>query len=160
MAAKSKQIAFLLHQTNTIAHLVLQILSVIQTYQFSRMRILYMITAYNIIKQNKLKRKRRRMQVRRMLRKPRGFRYERSRTEDWWLKMVSDKASARSWKKIFRMSKESFQDLLAKISPFISPEPNSPNYRLMSAEKKLAVTLYYLKDTGSLWMTANTIGLH
>ena len=30
----------------------------------------------------------------------------------------------------------------------------------MSAEKKLAVTLYYLKDTGSLWMTANTFGLH
>ena len=30
----------------------------------------------------------------------------------------------------------------------------------MSAEKKFAVTLYYLKDTGSLWMTANTFGLH
>ena len=30
----------------------------------------------------------------------------------------------------------------------------------MSAEKKLAVTLYYLKDTGPLWMTANTFGLH
>ena len=58
------------------------------------------------------------------------------------------------------MSKESFQDLLAKISPFISPKLNSPNYRLMSAEKKLAVTLYYLKDTGSLWMTANAFGLH
>ena len=124
------------------------------------MRILYMITVYNIIKQNKLKRKRRHMQIRRMFRKPRGFWYKRSRTEDWWLKMISDKASARSWKKNFRMSKESFQDLLAKISPFISPKPNSPNCRLMSAEKKLAVTLYYLKDTGSLWMTANTFGLH
>ena len=89
MATKSK-IAFLLHQTNTIAHLVLQILSVNQTYQFSRMRNLYMITVYNIIKQNKLKRKRRHMQIRRMLRKPRGFWYERSRTEDWWLKMISD----------------------------------------------------------------------
>ena len=30
----------------------------------------------------------------------------------------------------------------------------------MSAEKKLAVILYFLKDTGSLTMTANTFGIH
>ena len=30
----------------------------------------------------------------------------------------------------------------------------------MSSEKKLAITLYYLKDTGLLWMTANTFGIH
>ncbi len=39
------------------------------------------------------------------------------------------------------------------------PDPKSPNYRALSAEKKLAVTLYYLKDTGSLQMTANTFGI-
>ena len=26
--------------------------------------------------------------------------------------------------------------------------------------KKLAVCLYYLKDAGSIWMTANTFGIH
>ena len=30
----------------------------------------------------------------------------------------------------------------------------------MTTKKKLAITLYYLKDTGSLWMTANTFGVH
>ena len=35
----------------------------------------------------------------------------------------------------------------------------SPNYRSLSTEKKLAVSLYYLKDTGSLENTANTFGI-
>ena len=55
------------------------------------------------------------------------------------------------------MTKESFMKLLTKISPLISPKSNSPNYRLLSAERKLDVTLCYLKDTGSLWMSANTL---
>ena len=58
------------------------------------------------------------------------------------------------------MTKESFMKLLAKISSLISPKSNSPNYRLLSAEKKLAVTSYYLKDSGSLCITANAFGLH
>ena len=37
------------------------------------------------------------------------------------------------------MTKEIFVKLLAKISPLISPKSNWPNYRLLSAEKKLAV---------------------
>ena len=37
--------------------------------------------------------------------------------------------------------------------------PLSPNYRALTAEKKLAITLYYLKDTGSLAMTANSFGI-
>ena len=58
------------------------------------------------------------------------------------------------------MTKESFMKLLAKISSLIPPKSNSSNYRLLSAEKKLAITSYYLKDTGSLWITANAFGLH
>ena len=54
--------------------------------------------------------------------------------------MIGEEASASSWKKNFRMTKESFTKILAKISPLISPKSNSPNYRLLSAEKKLAVT--------------------
>ena len=53
------------------------------------------------------------------------------------------------WKKIFRMSKETFQDLVQELSPWISPKPDSPNYRAILANKKVAITLYYLKDTGS-----------
>ena len=61
--------------------------------------------------------------------------------------MIGEEASASSWKKNFRTTKESFMKLLTKTSPLISPKLNSPYYRLMPAEKKLAVTLYYLKYT-------------
>ena len=49
--------------------------------------------------------------------------------------------------------------LLAELKSYIVPDCMSPNFRASSAEKKLAVTLYYLKETGSLQMTANIFGL-
>ena len=58
-------------------------------------------------------------------------------------------------KRIFECQKNSNE-----LRPFIEPNPNSPNYRYLSTEKKLGLTLYYLKDTGTLWMTANTFGIH
>ena len=58
------------------------------------------------------------------------------------------------------MSKECFFEILDEVKPLLDPKPNCPNYRFLSAEKKLAITLYYLKDTGTLWMTANTFGIH
>ena len=62
--------------------------------------------------------------------------------------------------KKFRRSKECFFEILDEVKPLLDPKANCPNYRFLSAEKKLAVTLYYLKDTGSLWMTANIFGIH
>ena len=58
------------------------------------------------------------------------------------------------------MTKENFMKLLAKISPLISPNSNSPTYRALSAAKTVPVTLYHLKDTRSFRMTANTFGVH
>ena len=59
----------------------------------------------------------------------------------------------------FSFVREEFNKLLAEIRPYISPNPLSPNYRALTSEKKLAITLYYLKDTGSLGMTANSFGI-
>ena len=54
------------------------------------------------------------------------------------------------------MSRLSFFKLLEELKPFITP-----NHRCITAgKKKLGITLYYLKDTGSLSMTANLFGLH
>ncbi|XP_047144707.1 uncharacterized protein LOC101236227 [Hydra vulgaris] len=50
-------------------------------------------------------------------------------------------------------------DLAEQLKPYIAPNPKSPNYRALSTEKKLAITLYYLKDTGSLLLTANCFGI-
>ena len=58
------------------------------------------------------------------------------------------------------MSKECFFEILGDLKPLLDPKPNCSNYRFLSAEKKLAITLYYLKDTDSPWMTANTFGIH
>ena len=104
--------------------------------------------------------KKKHTQIRRMLRKPRSYWYEKTRTEDWWLKVICGEVSVKSWKRSFRMTKESFMKLLAKISPLISPNSNSPTYRALPAAKKLAVTLYHLKDTRSFRMTANTFDVH
>ena len=76
--------------------------------------------------------------------------FKKGRTDLWWEDMWNGIAPEEQWRKNFRMSRESFRDLLAELNPYISPNDSSPNYRTLSAEKKLALTLYFLKDTGSL----------
>ena len=63
------------------------------------------------------------------------------------------------WKKNFRLEEDSFFDLVSHLRPYISPNPNSPNRRAVCADKKIAVTLYYLNDCGALSMTANSFGI-
>ena len=57
------------------------------------------------------------------------------------------------------MSRTSFYELVQDIQSFISPSLLSINLRVITAEKKLAITLYCLKDTGSFTMTANSFGV-
>ena len=52
-------------------------LAAIENYQYSRMRVLHMIGAYYICKQDKLMRKRKHIQIRRVLRKPCSYWYEK-----------------------------------------------------------------------------------
>ena len=63
------------------------------------------------------------------------------------------------WKKNLRLTRNQFFSLTNELEPYISPSLLSPNHRVLNADKKLALTLYYLKDTGSLIMTANNIGV-
>lgn len=100
---------------------------------------------------------RRRLKV--LNRRPRNCWFKKGRTDLWWENMWNGIAPEEYWKKNFRMPRQSFMDLLAELNPYISPDPSSPNFRALSAEKKLALTLYFLKDTGSLGMTANTFGV-
>ena len=57
------------------------------------------------------------------------------------------------------MSKDAFHELVTILDPCIGPK-TTPNYRKLSTPKNLAMVLYYLKDTTSLWMTANAFGVH
>ena len=80
------------------------------------------------------------------------------RTDNWWIRMTSGEAPPEEWNKNFRMSRENFVELVNELRPFITPDPNSPRLG-MEPEKRLAVCLYYLKDTATLKMTANTFGI-
>ena len=73
--------------------------------------------------------------------------------------MASGRLGEDNWKKNFRMSRQQFKKLVDELNPLIAPNPNSPNHQVVSSMKKVAVALYYLKDTGFLSMTANTFGI-
>ena len=111
-------------------------------------------------RQSKLQRKRKHALARQLRRKARSVWFQKGRTDQWWQNMLGENATDSNWKKNFRMTRDCFYEIAALLDPFIAPKHGSPNHRLLSTEKKLAITLYYLKDTGSLWMTANTFGVH
>ena len=77
-----------------------------------------------------------------------------------WQNLLNQKSPDWCWKKNFRFSRESFFSSHEQLSPCIATDPRTPNYRCLSSEKKLALTLYYLKDKRSLWTTANALGVH
>ena len=102
----------------------------------------------------------RHIEMRRLLRKKRSLWVKNRRTDAWWRNMINGISRADDWKRNFRMSREQFTELCEELRPFITPG-KLPNYLALSVEKKVDITLYYLKDTtGSIWMTANTFGIH
>ncbi|XP_046853992.1 putative nuclease HARBI1 [Xenia sp. Carnegie-2017] len=161
MAAENhKNITFQVIQCGILIALIIQCCGMAIAYRMMQQKRLRILDAYFQAKTKKLMRKRRHLMLRRLCRKPRSTWVVFGRTDQWWRNLISENALSISWKKNLRMSKENFYRLVAELDPVIGPKPNSPNYRLLSSSKKVAVTLYYLKDTGSLWMTANTFGIH
>jgi hypothetical protein len=129
-------------------------------YKLLQKKRMMLITAYLCSKKNKWAKRKKHLKLRRLCRKPRTIWVANGRTDQWWTNLLREDIPPDTWKKNLRMSKECFYNLVAQLDPVIRPKPNSPNYRFLTTDKKLAVTLYYLKDTGSLWMTANTFGIH
>eukprot|EP00795_Rhopilema_esculentum_P005520 gene5520-2163_t len=56
------------------------------------------------------------------------------------------------WKKNFRMSRISFMSLADELRPTIGPRNGSPNYRGLTTDKKLAITLSQLPQRNKLSM--------
>ena len=69
--------------------------------------------------------------------------------------MINGESPIDRWKKSFRMSRDLFMSIVDELQPFQTPKPNSLHHKVLIEEKKFVMTLYYLKDTGSLSMTAN-----
>ena len=63
------------------------------------------------------------------------------------------------WEKNLHLTRNQFFNLTNELQPYISPSLLLPNHRALNADKKFAQTLYYLKDRGSLTMTANNFGV-
>ena len=132
----------------------------IVAYKHLQKKRTLLLCAYFCSKKNKWATRTKHIKFRRLRRKPRTIWVAGGRTDQWWRNLVSGNLPSDTWNKNSRMSKESFYLLVAQLDPVVGPKPNSPNYRFLVTDKKLAITLYYLKDTGSLWMTANTFGIH
>ena len=63
------------------------------------------------------------------------------------------------WKKYFRMNRDVFMILANEVAPFLEPSRGPCGDDVLSVEKQLAMTLYYLKDQGSILMTTNAFGV-
>ena len=96
-------------------------------------------------KQNYFREKLARRRLKFLNRRPRSCWLKKGRTDLWWENMWNGTAPVEHWKKNFRMPRESFMDLLAGLNLYISPNRSSPNYRALSAEKKLALTFIFFK---------------
>ena len=81
------------------------------------------------------------------------------RTDEWWRNLMDRKMLPEEWNTNFRMSREDFFKLEEKLRPYILPSQDSFRGDTISSSKKLAMTLYYLKDQGSLRMTSNIFGV-
>ena len=81
------------------------------------------------------------------------------RTSQWWDNLISDKTDPSDWKKNLRMSKQSFLTLVNLIRPFWVERSTTVRKDSIMLEKRVAITLHYLKDQGSMIMTANLFGI-
>ena len=81
------------------------------------------------------------------------------RTENWWINMLDGQMLPEEWIINFRMSSKDFLNLEEQLRLHIKPRQNSFWGDAISSFKKLAMTLYYLKDPRSLRMTSNAFGV-
>ena len=81
------------------------------------------------------------------------------RTEQWWLNLFNGILPEREWKKNLRMDRAVFMSVVDELRPFLQPGRSPRGLDVLSVEKQLAMTLYFLKDQGSLMMTANVFGI-
>ena len=80
-------------------------------------------------------------------------------TDLWWYRLNTGELLQEEWCKNLKIDINTFMTIVEELLPAITPSENSLRRDTISAEKKLAMCLYYLKDQGSYRMTANTFGV-
>jgi len=71
----------------------------------------------------------------------------------------SDQMSPGEWKTNLRLSKNDFYSLVNMIRPYVKTRSCRVRNDVLSLEKRIAVTLHYLKDQGSMRMTGNAFSI-
>ena len=79
------------------------------------------------------------------------------RTEQWWLNLDSCVSPLEVWKKSFRVTRKDFLEL-KMIRPYTRERSKRARQDIITLEKRVAMTLHYLKDQGSIVITANVFG--
>ena len=81
------------------------------------------------------------------------------RVENWWKNALNGLMLEDEWVLNVRMSREDFMALEEQLRFNIRPNQSSFRGDTICSVKKLAMTLYYLKDQGSLRMMSNAYGV-
>ena len=81
------------------------------------------------------------------------------KTDKWWDKLINERMHEDAWKNNFHMSKQNFYELVSVIRPHAKLRSDRVKKDIITLEKCVAVTLYYLKDQGSITPTSNTFGI-
>lgn len=89
---------------------------------------------------------------------PRRFWVTTGRTDLWWQNMITGKAVGSDWLKNFRMTRGDFLNIADILRPSLIHSFKGPRPGL-SVEKQIAITLHYLKDPGTMAVTANAFGV-
>lgn len=81
------------------------------------------------------------------------------RTDRWWQNLWSGKLLESEWRLNLRMNREHFMELVEMVRPNLEIKCGNFRADALSVEKKVAMTLYYLKDQGLYRMTCNNFGV-
>ena len=82
------------------------------------------------------------------------------RTAQWWINLFTGIMPAEEWLVNLRMDFSiNFMKLVDMLRNYVSLDPEAPRADTITAEKRVPMVLYYLKDQGSLRMVANTFGV-
>ena len=95
----------------------------------------------------------------RYARKKRSVWVKPGQTEEWWKNLESSEMSPEEWKNNLQLSKKGFHKLMDAIRPFAKLHSSKVRQDVLRLEKRIAITLYYLNDQGSMKMTANTFSI-
>ena len=81
------------------------------------------------------------------------------RTDRWWENLWSGRLIEDEWNLNLRMNREQFMELVEMLRPYLEVKQGNFRADVICVEKKVAMTLYYLKDQGLYRMTCNNFGV-